>query len=72
MGTPVAAGTIDAWPEAAGSDADAPGDLFLMYGSTMFVVLTSTRLAPDPKIWNTVGTTAGRYSGAAGMAAAGG
>ena len=70
-GTPVAAGTIDAWAEAAGSGADAPGDLFFMYGSTMFMVLTSTGLAPDPRIWNTVGTSDGRYSRAAGMAASG-
>ena len=37
-GTPVVAGTVDAWAEAFSVGVRAPGDLMLMYGSTMFFV----------------------------------
>src|SRR6185312_4757700 len=37
-GIPVAAGTIDAWSEALSAGVSEPGDLMLMYGTTMFLV----------------------------------
>src|SRR6185312_10610456 len=37
-GTPVVAGTIDAWAEATSVGVTAPGDVMLMYGTTMFLV----------------------------------
>src|SRR5207244_651782 len=40
VGTPVIAGTIDAWAEAVSVDAHNPNDLMLMYGSTMFLIHT--------------------------------
>ena len=39
-GTPVIAGTIDAWSEAVSVGADRVGDLMLMYGTTMFLINT--------------------------------
>ncbi|HXF02489.1 MAG TPA: FGGY family carbohydrate kinase, partial [Arthrobacter sp.] len=37
-GVPVCAGTVDAWAEAFSAGVRQPGDLMLMYGSTMFFV----------------------------------
>ncbi|MDF2574166.1 MAG: sugar kinase, partial [Agromyces sp.] len=39
-GTPVIAGTIDAWTEAVSVGAHDAGDLMLMYGTTMFLIAT--------------------------------
>ena len=37
-GTPVCAGTIDAWAESIAAGVTEPGDLMIMYGSTVFLV----------------------------------
>ena len=37
VGTPVAAGTVDAWAEAFSVGVRRPGDLMLMYGSTRYL-----------------------------------
>ena len=36
--TPVVAGTIDAWSEGVSVGVQNPGDLMLMYGTTMFMI----------------------------------
>jgi xylulokinase len=41
-GTPVIAGTIDAWAEAVSVGAQHAGDLMLMYGTTMFLINTTS------------------------------
>ena len=41
-GTPVSAGTVDAWAEAFSAGVRQPGDLMLMYGSTLFFVQVLT------------------------------
>jgi xylulokinase len=70
-GTPVAAGTIDAWAEAASVGVLDPGDLMLMYGTTMFMVEVVTQPQPHPGLWSTAGIFPGTYSLAAGMATSG-
>lgn len=70
-GTPVIAGTIDAWSEAASVGADRPGDLMLMYGTTMFLVATTREPLADPRLWGTAGTSAGAHSLAGGLATSG-
>lgn len=70
-GTPVIAGTIDAWAEAASVDALNPGDLMLMYGSTMFLVHTVDQLLRSPTFWATVGLQPGSRSLAGGLATSG-
>ena len=70
-GTPVCAGTVDAWAEAFSAGVRRPGDLMLMYGSTMFFVQVLQSLAPHPKLWTTVGVDPGTYTLAAGMATSG-
>jgi xylulokinase len=71
VGTPVIAGTIDAWSEAVSVDAHNVGDLMLMYGSTMFLIHTLAEAIPAPTLWTTVGAFPGTFSLAGGMATAG-
>lgn len=70
-GTPVCAGTVDAWAEAYGAGVRRAGDLMLMYGSTMFFVQELERPAPHPRLWNTRGVAPGGLSLAAGMSTSG-
>ena len=70
-GTPVLAGTVDAWAEAVSGDAHNLGDLMLMYGSTLFFVHTVDRLLRARALWSTVGAYPGTRSLAAGMATSG-
>ncbi|MZD08717.1 sugar kinase, partial [Streptomyces sp. SID5785] len=60
-GTPVVAGTIDAWAEAAGVGVAAPGDTMLMYGTTMFVVDVVEKPLTSPRLWGTAGAFPGTY-----------
>ncbi|GCE30638.1 sugar kinase [Dictyobacter alpinus] len=70
-GTPVAAGTIDAWAEAASAGVREPGDLMIMYGTTMFFVEVLKELHPTPRLWGTAGIFPGTQTLAAGMATSG-
>ncbi|MFF3641280.1 FGGY-family carbohydrate kinase [Streptomyces sp. NPDC002564] len=70
-GTPVVAGTVDAWAEAAGVGVADPGDLMLMYGTTMFLVGIVERPLTSPHLWGTAGAFDGTYCLAAGMATSG-
>lgn len=70
-GTPVLAGTIDAWAESVSVGATRTGDVMLMYGSTMFltkVVRPGTRCE---RVWATAGIKSGTETLAAGMATGG-
>ena len=71
IGTPVVTGTIDAWAEAYSAGVRKPGDLMLMYGSTMFMVQVLPALRTSPLLWTTVGVEKGTYTFAAGMATSG-
>ena len=71
VGTPVITGTIDAWSEAVSVGAQTPGDLMLMYGTTMFLVLTLASAVTEPSMWGTVGAFAGTRNLAGGMATSG-
>ncbi len=70
-GTPVVAGTIDAWAEAASVEVRSPGDLMVMYGTTMFLVQISSSAKPSANLWLTRGISPGQLTLAAGMAASG-
>jgi xylulokinase len=70
-GTPVIAGTIDAWAEAVSVGVRRPGELMAMYGSTMFFVLGTTTPAAEPSVWTTAGVDPGSLTRAAGMATSG-
>ncbi|BDI22090.1 FGGY-family carbohydrate kinase [Herbiconiux sp. L3-i23] len=70
-GTPVVAGTIDAWTEAISVGAQNPGDLMLMYGTTMFLICTVEQPVTTPSMWGTVGAFPGTRNLAGGMATSG-
>jgi xylulokinase len=70
-GTPVITGTIDAWSEAVSVDAQHPGDLMLMYGTTMFLVATVAERVTSELMWGTAGAFEGTRSLAGGMATSG-
>ena len=70
-GTPVSAGTIDAWSEAFGAGVRRTGDLMLMYGSTMFFVQVLGEYAAHDMLWTTNGVDRDQYTLAAGMATSG-
>ena len=70
-GIPVITGTIDAWSEAISAGAQEPGDLMLMYGTTMFLVHTVDRPLTHPSLWGTVGAFPGTRNLAGGMATSG-
>lgn len=70
-GTPVIAGTVDAWSEALSVGVRAPGDVMLMYGTTMFLVEVTDRPLRSASLWGTLGVFPGTYCLAGGMATSG-
>lgn len=70
-GLPVSIGTVDAWAEAFSAGVRKPGDLMLMYGSTMFMVQVLPELRTSPMLWTTAGVLPNTYTFAAGMATSG-
>lgn len=70
-GIPVAVGTIDAWAEALSVGVSEPGDMMLMYGTTMFMVEVQQEALSHPSLWSTTGVFAGTHTLAAGMATSG-
>lgn len=70
-GTPVCAGTVDAWAESFSAGVRQPGDLMLMYGSTMFFVQVLGAFHSHPQLWTTAGTELGTLTLAGGMSTSG-
>jgi xylulokinase len=70
-GVPVIAGTIDAWSEAISVGAQNPGDLMLMFGTTMFLMNTVEERLRSASLWGTVGALPGTRNLAGGMATSG-
>lgn len=71
VGTPVCAGTVDAWAEAFSAGVRRPGDTMLMYGSTFFFVQNLHAYQSHEKLWTTAGVDEGSLSIAAGMSTSG-
>ena len=71
VGTPIAAGTVDAWAEAFSCGVRRPDDVMLMYGSTMFVIQVLDEVRRHPRLWTTMGVEPGRRTLAAGMSTSG-
>jgi len=70
-GTPVMAGTVDAWAESFSCGVRSPGDLMLMYGSTMFFVQAGRDLRASPPMWTTTGVEPEVMTLSAGMGTSG-
>lgn len=71
QGLPVTAGTVDAWAEATSVGVREPGDVMLMYGTTMFLIQVLEQARPNPGLWTTSGAFPGTRTLAAGMATSG-
>lgn len=71
VGTPVVAGTVDAYAEAFSVGVRHPGDQMLMYGSTIFLVEVVSQYRPDATLWTTAGVELGTLALAAGTSTAG-
>jgi xylulokinase len=70
-GTPVIAGTADAASEALSAGLCQPGDLMVMYGSSIFFIQKTAKLVATEKLWGAVYLEAGTYAVAAGMSTSG-
>lgn len=70
-GTPVTAGTIDAAAEAISVGVVEPGDMMVMYGTTMFFIHVTGDPVPDPRMWATAFVVPGMYAIDGGMSTTG-
>lgn len=70
-GTPVAVGTIDAFSEALSVGVSQPGQVMLMYGSTMVAVQISDKPLIAPSLWSNAGLLEGTSNVSGGMSTTG-
>jgi xylulokinase len=70
-GTPVIAGTADAASEALSAGLSKPGDLMLMYGSSLFFLLKTDGLIRSNLFWGHAFMEPETYSVTAGMSTSG-
>lgn len=70
-GTPVACGTIDAAAEAVSVGVAAPGDMMMMYGSTIFIIQIASHRLTDPRLWHAPWLVPGQHAAMAGLATSG-
>lgn len=70
-GTPVTTGTIDAAAEAFSVGLDNPGDMMMMYGSTIFIILRTDSRVADPRLWYAPWLFKGEHASMAGLATSG-
>lgn len=70
-GTPVIAGTIDASAEAVSVGVVRPGDMMVMYGSTIFTIMLSKARIADARLWYAPWLFPGEHASMAGLATSG-
>jgi xylulokinase len=70
-GTPVTCGTIDAAAEAVSVGVAAPGEMMVMYGSTIFVIQVTDKPVRDARLWYAPWLLPGRHASMAGLATSG-
>jgi xylulokinase len=71
LGTPVIAGTIDAAAEAVSVGVAKPGDMMLMYGSTIFIIEITPRRMADARLWYAPWLFPGQHASMSGLATSG-
>ena len=71
VGTPVTCGTIDAAAEAVSVGVSAPGDMMMMYGSTIFIIEIAAKRLTDPRLWHAPWLFPGLHSAMGGLATSG-
>lgn len=70
-GTPVTAGTIDAAAEALSVGVLDPGDMLLMYGSTIFIIEITAARVRDNRLWYAPWLFEGQHAAMAGLSTSG-
>ena len=70
-GTPVTTGTIDAAAEALSVGVTRPGDMMMMYGSTIFAIQVVAKRTRDPRLWYAPWLFEGQHAAMAGLATSG-
>jgi len=70
-GTPVTVGTIDAAAEAASVGVQSPGEMMLMYGSTIFIIELTDHPVRDSRLWYAPWLFPGVHASMAGLATSG-
>ena len=70
-GTPVTCGTIDAAAEAVSVGVAGPGDMMMMYGSTIFIIAVTESPVQDARLWYAPWLVPGRHAAMAGLATSG-
>jgi len=70
-GTPVTAGTIDAAAEAVSVGLARPGEMMVMYGSTIFIITLAARRLADGRLWAAPWMAPGAEAAMAGLATSG-
>ena len=70
-GTPVTAGTIDAAAEALSVGVRRPGDMMVMYGSTIFVIALAEAQVRDRRLWSAPWLFPAEHAAMAGQATSG-
>jgi xylulokinase len=70
-GTPVITGTIDAAAEAVSVGVTAPGQMMMMYGSTIFIILVTPKRVDDARLWYAPWLFPGEHASMAGLATSG-
>jgi xylulokinase len=71
VGTPVVTGTADASAEALSVGVMDPGDMMLMYGSSIFIIHVVDKFTTDKRLWAGPYMFEGTYAVAAGMSTSG-
>ncbi|MEM9341549.1 MAG: FGGY-family carbohydrate kinase [Pseudomonadota bacterium] len=70
-GTPVTVGTIDAAAEALSVGVQNPGDMMVMYGSTIFMITLTGERVRDSRLWYAPWLFEGQHASMAGLATSG-
>ncbi|MGV3549812.1 FGGY-family carbohydrate kinase [Rhizobium sp.] len=70
-GTPVICGTIDASAEAFSVGVLAPGDMMVMYGSTIFIIQLTQDRVRDGRLWYAPWMFPGEHASMSGLATSG-
>lgn len=70
-GTPVICGTIDAAAEALSVGVLAHGDMMVMYGSTIFIILLTKDRVRDARLWYAPWLFPGEHASMSGLATSG-
>ncbi len=71
IGTPVTCGTIDAAAEAMSVGVQNPGDMMMMYGSTIFIIALTENRIRDGRLWYAPWLFEGAHASMAGLATSG-